>query len=100
MPRTRKDKYKSIMPAQPARPNSNSKQPHIRIEFDDIADTPKVFIDGVDATDWKRNGKALVALHLDWITDDEQLQPKSFKLKTIEQNGYHILNCKYSDTGR
>lgn len=70
----RKDKYKSIMPDQPrseapARPNSIqhkvvkgpnkwfetgglvpknvSKQPHIRIELDDIADTPKVFIDGV-----------------------------------------------------
>lgn len=54
----RKDKYKSIMPDQPrseapVRPNSNSKrlnakQPHIRIEFDDIAGTPKVFIDGVE----------------------------------------------------
>lgn len=26
----------------------NAKQPHVRIEFDDIADTPKVFIDGVE----------------------------------------------------
>ncbi|WP_455390006.1 hypothetical protein, partial [Lactiplantibacillus pentosus] len=25
-----------------------TKQPRIRIEFDDIADTPKVFIDGVE----------------------------------------------------
>ncbi|WP_438341178.1 hypothetical protein ACSKF1_05805 [Lactiplantibacillus plantarum] len=25
-----------------------TKQPHVRIEFDDIADTPKVFIDGVE----------------------------------------------------
>ena len=88
------------MPAQPARPNSNSKQPHVRIEFDDIADTPKVFIDGVDVTDWKRNGKALVALHLDWITDNEQPQSKSFKLKTIEKHGNHIVNCKYNITGR
>lgn len=25
-----------------------TKQPHVRIEFDDITDTPKVFIDGVE----------------------------------------------------
>ncbi|RDG23989.1 hypothetical protein DQM20_14185 [Lactiplantibacillus plantarum] len=25
-----------------------TKQPHVRIEFDDIVDTPKVFIDGVE----------------------------------------------------
>ncbi len=74
--------------------------PHIRIEFDNITDTPKVFIDGVDVTDLKRNGKALVALHLDWMTDDEQPQSKSFKLKTIEKHGNHIVHCKYNITGR
>ena len=28
--------------------NANKKQPHIRIEFDDIDDTPRVFVDGVE----------------------------------------------------
>ena len=39
-----------------------AKKPHIRIEFDDITDTPKVFIDGVEQ-------RAQHHIELDWSAD-------------------------------
>ncbi|MYV00129.1 hypothetical protein GB995_12540 [Lactobacillus plantarum] len=42
-----------------------TKQPHVRIEFDDIADTPKVFIDGVEQ-------ESVQHINLTWYKPDTE----------------------------
>ena len=61
---------------------SIEKQPHVRIEFDDINDVPHVWIDGkqIAGTDVK-NG--LVSLHLDWKTDDGTTRRKNLAISWL-----------------
>lgn len=54
--------------------NEHARQPHVRIEFDDIAGVPKVWVDGKRVDDPKDGG--LVELCLDWRTDDDRTRQK------------------------
>lgn len=70
-----------------------AKTPHVRIEFDDVRDVPKVYIDGVDITDMKHSHKGLTKLHLDWETDLDVKMPKSYDIEFLDmdtgiRNGY------------
>lgn len=51
-----------------------NKQPHIRIEFDDIDDTPRVFVDGVEQQglhrvelNWKSDSTVGVRYRIDYM---------------------------------
>lgn len=76
--------------------------PHIRIEFDDINEVPKVYIDGKDITDWNNNGSALQELHLDWKTNDINEQPKSYWIQAVNKNGqqYGYASAKKNVVGK
>lgn len=70
-----------------------NKAPHVRIEFDDVRDVPKVYIDGVDITDMKHSHRGLTKLHLDWETDLDVKMPKSYNIEFLDtdtgiRNGY------------
>ncbi|MBN7275518.1 hypothetical protein GNF18_10235 [Ligilactobacillus pobuzihii] len=66
--------------------------PHIRIEFDDINDVPKVYIDGKDIADWGNNHSALQELHVDWLTDTDHKQPKSYEIQVLDDDGSHMFS--------
>lgn len=58
------------------------KQPHVRIEFDDVLDVPKVWVDGeliggVDDT-------PLVSLKIDWNTDTDKEEHKAFEIEYLD----------------
>ena len=56
-----------------------AKQPHVRIEFDDIRDVPKVWVDGELIGDLRSN-RPLVGLKIDWNTDTETENHKEFDI--------------------
>lgn len=56
--------------------------PHVRIEFDHINDVPTIFIDGEKVQD------GLVSLNVDWKTNTEKINEKTFELKTINKDGF------------
>lgn len=56
-----------------------AKQPHVRIEFDDIRDVPKVWVDGELIGDLRSN-RPLVSLNIDWNTDTEIENHKEFDI--------------------
>ncbi|WP_273715498.1 hypothetical protein [Leuconostoc mesenteroides] len=58
---------------------SSAKQPHVRIEFDDIRDVPKVWVDG-ELMDDDANDKSLVSLKVDWNTDTATENHKEFDI--------------------
>lgn len=62
-----------------------TKQPHVRIEFDDIADTPKVFIDGVERENVQR-------INLSWNKSDDGC----YQIEMIDDlnKPYGIGQCK------
>lgn len=57
-------------------------QPHVRIEFDDIRDVPKVWVDGelIDRV----NDKSLISLVVDWNTDTENQNHKGFDINYFD----------------
>ncbi|ALC08174.1 hypothetical protein [Lactiplantibacillus plantarum] len=64
---------------------NTTNQPHIRIEFDDIADTPKVFIDGVERENVQR-------INLSWNKSDDGC----YQIEMIDDlnKPYGIGQCK------
>lgn len=63
-----------------------AKQPHIRIEFDDIRDVPKVWVDGELIGDIRSN-RPLVSLNIDWNTDTETENHKEFDINYQDFTG-------------
>lgn len=59
-----------------------TKHPHVRIEFDDIRDVPKVWVDGelIDRV----NDKSLISLVVDWNTDTENQNHKGFDINYFD----------------
>lgn len=62
--------------------DNTPKHPHVRIEFDDVLDVPKVWIDGeliggVDDT-------PLVSLKIDWNTDTYKEEHKEFGIEYLD----------------
>ncbi|WNW16716.1 hypothetical protein [Lactiplantibacillus plantarum] len=64
---------------------NTTNQPHVRIEFDDIADTPKVFIDGVERENVQR-------INLSWNKSDDGC----YQIEMIDDlnKPYGIGQCK------
>ncbi|WP_349546407.1 hypothetical protein [Leuconostoc suionicum] len=62
------------------------KQPHVRIEFDDIRDVPKVWVDG-ELMDDGANDKSLVSLKVDWNTDTATENHKGFDINYYDLTG-------------
>lgn len=63
-----------------------TKQPHIRIEFDNIHDVPKVWVDGELIGDIRSN-RPLVSLKIDWNTDTETENHKEFDINYQDFTG-------------
>ena len=63
-----------------------AKQPHVRIEFDDIRDVPKVWVDGELIGDLRSN-RPLVSLNIDWNTDTEIENHKEFDINYQDFTG-------------
>lgn len=61
------------------------KQPHIRIEFDDIRDVPKVWVDGELIGDGS-DDKPLINLKVDWNTDTAVKGHKEFDIRYYDSN--------------
>ncbi|USI45480.1 hypothetical protein [Leuconostoc mesenteroides] len=61
-------------------------QPHIHIEFDDIRDVPKVWVDG-ELMDDGANDKSLVSLKVDWNTDTATENHKGFDINYYDLTG-------------
>lgn len=59
-----------------------SEQPHVRIEFDDIRDVPKVWVDGELIA--VVNDKSLINLMVDWNTDTETQNHKEFDMNYFD----------------
>ena len=59
------------------------KQPHVRIEFDDIRDVPKVWVDGELIGDGA-DKKLLVGLKVDWNTDTAVNGHKEFDINYLD----------------
>jgi len=57
-------------------------QPHVRIEFDDIRDVPKVWVDGELIAGV--NDKSLISLMVDWNTDTETQNHKEFDINYFD----------------
>lgn len=64
----------------------DKKQPHVRIEFDDIRDVPKVWVDGELIGDIRSN-RPLVSLNIDWNTDTETENHKEFDINYQDFTG-------------
>ncbi len=60
-----------------------TKQPHVRIEFDDIRDVPKVWLDGelIAGVD----DKPLISLMVDWNSDTENENHKGFDINYFDK---------------
>lgn len=58
-----------------------TKQQHVRIEFDDIRDVPKVWVDGELIAGV--NDKSLISLMVDWNTDTDIQHHKEFGIKLL-----------------
>ncbi|MGX6408374.1 hypothetical protein [Weissella confusa] len=59
-----------------------TEQPHVRIEFDDIRDVPKVWVDGELIAGV--NDKSLISLMVDWNTDTETQNHKGFDINYFD----------------
>lgn len=67
---------------------SIEKQPHVRIEFDDINDVPHVWIDGKQVDSQPNN--ALVSVSLIWHTRDQVIengQQNQYKIEYLDLDG-------------
>lgn len=60
------------------------KQPHVRIDFDDVLDVPKVWVDGKLL---ESDSKPLVRLSLDWNTDTDKEGHKAFEIEYLDLEG-------------
>lgn len=63
----------------------STKQPHVRIEFDDIRDVPKVWVDG--ELIGEVNDKPLFSLKVDWDTDTATENHKGFDINYYDLTG-------------
>ncbi|UYY89820.1 hypothetical protein [Weissella confusa] len=57
-------------------------QPHVRIEFDDIRDVPKVWVDGELIA--RVNDKFLISIMVYWNTDTENQNHKGFDINYFD----------------
>lgn len=62
------------------------KQPHVRIEFDDIRDVPNVWVDGEFIGD-SIDDKSLVSLKVDWNTDTATENHKELDINYYDLTG-------------
>ncbi len=62
-----------------------TKQPHVRIEFDDIRDVPKVWVDG--ELIGEIDDKPLFSLKVDWNTDTDTENHKGFDINYLDWTG-------------
>lgn len=58
-----------------------AKQPHVRIDFDDVLDVPKVWVDGKL---FGSDDNPLVRLSLDWNTDTAKEEHKAFEIEYLD----------------
>ena len=63
-----------------------AKQPHVRIEFDDVLDVPKVWVDGELMGDV--DYKPLVSLKVDWNTNTEKEEHKAFEIEYLDLDNH------------
>lgn len=65
-----------------------AKQPHVCIEFDDIRDVPKVWVDG-ERVDSFVNGKWVSRINIDWCDNTKTINHKSFDIRyvKVDDNG-------------
>lgn len=73
-----------------------TKQPHVRIEFDDIRDVPKVWVDG-ELMDDGANDKALDSLKVDWKTDTVAENHKYFDINYYDLTGERPMSMGFSE---
>lgn len=69
--------------------NANKKQPHIRIEFDDITEVPDVFIDGVQVIGSDCKKSVLSKLYINWNTNTDREMTKQFVMETLSSKGVY-----------
>ena len=69
------------------------KQPHIRIEFDDITEIPDIFVDGVKVvgSDIDFRKCALSKLFINWNTDTDKEMAKQFEINTLDSKGIYSI---------
>ena len=72
-------KYAHVCGADEVR---RTEQPYVRIEFDDIRDVPKVWVDGELIA--RVNDKSLISLMVDWNTDTEDQNHKEFDINYFD----------------
>ena len=61
-----------------------TEQPHVRIEFDDIRDVPKMWVDGESIAGVYDN--PFISLMVDWNTDTETQNHKEFDINYFDMN--------------
>lgn len=64
---------------------TKAKQPHVRIEFEDIRDVPKVWVDG-ELIGGGSDDKPLINLKVDWNTDTAVKGHKEFDIRYYDSN--------------
>jgi hypothetical protein len=70
--------------------------PHVRIEFDDINDVPRVWIDGKYIGSFPDHG--LVRLNLEWNADKGHIKPKHYYIEYL--NGEDTNPYQYTGIGQ
>ncbi|RDF91115.1 hypothetical protein DQM23_08325 [Lacticaseibacillus paracasei] len=70
--------------------------PHVRIEFDDINDVPRVWIDGKYISSFPDHG--LVRLNLEWNADKGHIKPKHYYIEYL--NGEDTSPYQYTGIGQ
>ncbi|MGX9816444.1 hypothetical protein [Leuconostoc mesenteroides] len=72
-----------------------TKQPHIRIEFDDIRDVPKVWVDG--ELIGEADDKPLFSLKVDWNTNTDTDNHKGFDINYCDWTGQRPMRRGFSE---
>ena len=68
---------------------TEKKQPHVRIEFDNISEVPDVFIDGVQVIGSDCEKSVLSRLFINWNTNTDIEMAKQFEMKTLDSKGIY-----------
>lgn len=76
--------------------SQHASTPHVRIEFDDINDVPRVWIDGKYISSFPDHG--LVRLNLEWNADKGHIKPKHYYIEYL--NGEDTNPYQYTGIGQ
>ena len=68
---------------------TEKKQPHVRIEFDNISEVPDVFIDGVQVIRSDCEKSVLYRLFINWNTNTDIEMAKQFEMKVLDSKGIY-----------